>query len=99
MTAERLTAAFAHIAISSHDSDFAGHHHIRCTADPINQGMAATVKIVELGLGHGIVDVKRREQKVASLRHLVEPVNARGRLFRHTSNVLVDAMKSLGIAL
>ena len=47
---------------------------------PVDQGVAAAVKVVELRLGDRIVDVDRGEQQPAGLGQLVKPVHAGGRL-------------------
>ena len=48
---------------------------------PSVQRVAAAVDVVELALGHRVVDVDRREQQRAGFHHLVEPVHAGRRLF------------------
>ena len=70
------------IAITADTRHFAGHHHVGCALDPINQALTATIEVIELRLGDGVVHVDRREEKLSITLHLVEAVNTRGGLFR-----------------
>src|SRR4029077_15628145 len=49
--------------------------------------MAAAVLVVELGLGHRVVDVDRREQKRAGFLHVVQAVYAGGGLLGYALDV------------
>ncbi len=49
--------------------------------------MARAVLVVELRLGHGVVDVDAGELELAGLHHLVETVHARGGLLGHATDV------------
>jgi len=71
--------------------DLAGHHHVGPAADAVDQRLAATVEIVELRLGDRIIDVDGREQELALLGHVVEPMHARGGLFGHALDGFADA--------
>jgi hypothetical protein len=66
--------------------DLAGHHHVRAAADAVDQALAAAIEVVELRLGHRVVDVDRREEELALLLHDVEPVHARGGLLRDAAD-------------
>jgi len=59
--------------------------------------MTAAIKVVELRLRNGVIDVDRREQKLALLLHLVKTMHTRGRLLRHAANVLLHLLKALAI--
>jgi hypothetical protein len=54
------------------------------TLDTIDQRLTATVQVVELGLGNGVVDVDRRDKELLVLQHLVQVVNTGGSLLRYT---------------
>ncbi len=76
LTAEGLGAALTHVAVAAHNCDLACHHHVGGAVDAVDEGVAATVEVVELGLGHGIVHVDCRELEAASLGHLVKAMHA-----------------------
>jgi hypothetical protein len=58
-----------------------------------NERLAATVQVVKLGLGDGIVDVDGGNKQLALLHHLVEVVDTSGGLLRQT----VAALEHLGV--
>ena len=76
--AQRGGRAFADVAEAGDHRDLARHHHVGAAADAVDQRLAAAVEVVELRLGHAVVDVDRREQQAAFLGHLIEPVHAGG---------------------
>merc|ERR1712107_275262 len=78
------SAALAHVPVASHQGTLAANHHISCTHDAVWQGVAATIDIVELGLGHAVVHVDGREEQLALCSHLPEPVHSCGGLLAHT---------------
>ena len=79
--AQRVRAALAHVAVAADHRDLARHHHVGRALDAVGQRLAAAVEIVELALGHRVVHVDGRNQQLALLHHLVEPVHAGRRLF------------------
>ena len=90
--AERRRRALADVAIARDAGDLAGQHHIGRAADRVDQALLAAVEIVELRLGHAVVDVDRRERELAVLGEVVEAVDAGGGLFRHA----LDGLDALG---
>ena len=88
--AQRSRTALAHIAIAADHRDLARHHHIGGAADAVHQALAGAVEVVELRLGHGIVDVDGRKQELALLGHVVEAMDAGRRLLRHAADRLAD---------
>ena len=86
--AQRVGAALAHVAVAADDRDLAGDHDVRGALEPVGQRLAAAVEVVELRLGHRVVDVDRRDEELALLVELVEPVDAGGRLLRDAAPVL-----------
>ena len=56
---EREGGALAHVAIAGHESALAGDHDIGGALQTVGQRLAATVEVVELRLGHGVVHVDR----------------------------------------
>jgi hypothetical protein len=57
----------------------------------------AAIEVVELRLGDRVVDVDRREEQLAGLLHLVEPVHAGGRLLGDALDALADARPLLRV--
>ncbi len=55
--AESLSAALADISVASNNSDLAGNHDIGGALDTVDEGLTAAVQVVELALGHTVVDV------------------------------------------
>ena len=97
--AHGLGAALAHVAVAHHDHDLAGHHDVGGALDAVGQGLAAAVEVVELGLGHGVVDVDGREEQLAFGFQLVEAVHAGGGLFGDALHLGGHFMPVVGIFL
>ncbi len=55
-------AAFTHIAIAADHADFAGDHDVGGTLDAVEEGFAAAVEVVELGLRDAVVHVDGGEE-------------------------------------
>ena len=62
LAAQRLDAALADVAVAADDRDLAGDHHVGSAVDAVDQAVAATVDVVELALGDGVVDVDGGER-------------------------------------
>src|SRR4029453_2735777 len=80
LTAQRLRAALADFAVAEHDRHFSAKHDVGGTCQTIWQRVPATVDVVELALGHRIVDVDGGEEQRAGFHHLIQPVDTSGRL-------------------
>ena len=72
--------ALAHVAVAEHDRDLAAHQDVGGAVDAVDQRVPGAVLVVELALGHRVVDVDGREQQLAGLGELVEPVHTGGGL-------------------
>jgi hypothetical protein len=83
-----LGTTLTDITVTGNDSDLTSDHDIGGTLDTINEGLTATVKVVELGLGDTVVDVNGGDLEGALLEHLVEVVNTGGGLLGDTEAVL-----------
>ena len=94
LAAQRFRAALADVAEAAHDRDLAADHHVGGAVDAVDQRVPAAVQVVELGLGDRVVDVDRREQQLAGLDHLVEPVHAGGGLLGDAFDALADLASS-----
>jgi hypothetical protein len=97
VSAHGMGAALAHVAVAADHHHLAGHHDIRGPLDAVGQGFTATVQVVEFGLGHRIVDVESRKEKLAALGQLVEPVNAGGGLLGNAFDRCGDPGPETGI--
>jgi hypothetical protein len=82
--AESIGTALADITVTGNNGDLAGNHDIGGTLDTIDEGLTATVQVVELGLGDRVVDVDGGNKQLALLEHLVEVVNTSGGLLGDT---------------
>lgn len=76
-----LGTSLPDIPVPANDSDLPGNHDIGGTFDAINQRLSASVQVVKLGLGHGIVDIDRRHKQFLLLEHSVQMVDTSGGLF------------------
>ncbi len=78
-----LGRALADVAIAGDQRDLAGDHDVGGALDAVHQRFAAAVEVVELRLGHRIIDVDRGDLQLAALVHLVQAMHAGGGFFRH----------------
>ena len=92
---EGLGATLSDITETSDDGNLTSNHDIGGTFDTIDEGLSASVQVVELGLGDGVVDIDGRNKELALLEHAVEMVNTSGGLFRDT----VAVLEHLGVLL
>ncbi len=99
LAAQRGGAALADVAVAADDGDLAADHHVGAAVDPVDQRVAAAVEVVELRLGDRVVDVDRREEQVAGLGQLVEPVDAGRRLLGDALDVGGDLGPALRVLL
>ena len=111
LTAQGLCAALTHVAVAAHDCDLACHHHVGGAVDAVDEGVAAAVEVVELGLGHGIVHVVElglghgivhvdcRELQAAGLGHLVQAMHAGSGFFGDAAESFAGAGPLLRVLL
>ena len=85
---EGLGTSLSDITETSDDGDLTGQHDIGGSLDTINKRLSASVVVVELGLGDGVVDVDGGDLELAVSESLVEVVNTGGGLLGDTSAVL-----------
>lgn len=85
---ESLSATLADITETGNDTDLTSNHDIGGTLDTIDERLTATVQVVELGLGDGVVDVDGGNKELVVLEHAVKVVNTGGGLLRETEAVL-----------
>lgn len=89
-----VSATLSDITETSDDGNLASNHDIGGTLDAVDEGLAAAVKVVELGLGDGVVDVDGGDEKTVLLalvlEHAVEVVHTGGGLLGETVAALED---------
>ena len=78
--AQCLRAALADVAVAAHHRQLAADHHVGCALEAVDEGVAAAVQVVELGLGHRVVHVDGGEEQRPVPLHAVEAVHSRGGL-------------------
>src|SRR5215469_14000568 len=92
---QRLGTPLADVTITANDGNFACNHHVSSALQAVQQRLTASVQIVKLRFGTGIVNVECRATKLAAFHHLVKPVDACGSLLRKP----VDSLQQLRIFL
>lgn len=83
-------ATLSDITETGDDGDLSGNHDIGGTLDTIDEGLTASVQVVELGLGDRVVDVDGWDKKSSLLQHSVQVVDTSGGLLRDTVAVLEE---------
>lgn len=86
--AEGISTALSDVTITGDDSGFSGNHDIGGTLDTIEERFAASVKVVELGLGDSVVDIDGRDPQLVLLEHLVQMMDTSGGLLGDTIAVI-----------
>ena len=92
---EGLGATLTDITETGDNGDLASNHDIGGTLDTVDERLTAAVKVVELGLGDGVVDVDGGDKEALVLEHLVEVVDTGGGLLGDT----VAVLEHLGVLL
>lgn len=90
--AEGVRATLADVTVTGNNGDLTGDHNVGGTLDTVNKRLTATVEVVELGLGDGVVDVDGGDLELVLLEHSVEVVDTGGGLLGET----VAAVELLG---
>lgn len=80
------TYALSNVTESSNNGDLSSKHDIGSTLDSIDEGLAASVVVVELALGDRVVNVDSGDLEPVLLVHTVEVMNTGGGLFGETSD-------------
>jgi hypothetical protein len=78
-------ATLTDISVSADNGLLSGKHDISGTHDTIGKRVLASVQVVELGLGHRVVDIDSSEKKSSGLLHEVKTVDTSGGLLRDSS--------------
>ena len=84
---QRVRTTLADVAVAGHDRHLAGHHDVGRPLDAVGQRFAATIQVVELALGDRVVDVDRRNLQLALGVHLIQAMDAGGRLLGNAADI------------
>jgi hypothetical protein len=76
------TYSFANIAVASNDSNLSSKHNIGSTLNAVYQRLAATVEVVKLGLGNGIIHADGRNFEQSLAKSLIEGDHTTGGFLR-----------------
>ncbi len=90
LAGQRLRAALADVAVAADQHLLAADQHVGAAVDAVDQRVPGAVLVVELGLGHRVVDVDGRERQLTGRGELVEPQHAGGGLLGDTLDRLGD---------
>jgi hypothetical protein len=85
---EGHSTTLSDVTETSDDSGLSGNHDIGGTLDTVDQRLTASVQVVELRLGDGVVNVDRGHKELALLKHLVQVVDTSRSLLGDTVAVL-----------
>merc|ERR1719483_336576 len=81
--------------VTSNHGDLSSQHDISSSLNTINKGLPASVQVIELRFGDGVININGRDLEVAVLEHLVQVMHAGGGLLRQP----LDAREMLGVLL
>ena len=93
---EGVGATLTDVTVTGNNTDLTGNHDIGGTLDTVDERLTATVQVVELGLGDGVVDVDGRHAQLVLLEHTVEVVDTGGGLLGETE-AAVELLGELGV--
>ena len=82
-----MTYSLANVTETSNDGNLTSKHDIGSALDTIDKGFTATIVVVELGLGHRVVNVDGGNLEFALTEGLVQVVNTGGGLLRNTLDI------------
>lgn len=86
-------ATLTDVTVSGNNGDLTSNHDISSTLDTVNERLTASVQVIELGLGDGVIDIDSWDEELLVLEHAVEVVNTSGGLLRET----VASLEHLGV--
>jgi len=97
--AEGFSTSLSDISVTGDDSYLSGKHDVGGTVDGVDQRVTATIDVIELGLGDGVVDVDGGEEEGSFLHHLVKSVDTSGGFLRNSLDVWDDLVEVSGVLL
>jgi len=96
---ERGGGTLTDVTVAGNPARLGRNHDVSGAHDTIRERVAATVEVVELALGDGVIDVDSREQEFASLLHFIETLDTSGGLFGDTDAGLDNLVPALRVGL
>jgi len=94
--AHGLGASLSDISESADNGFLSGNHDVSGAHDSVGERVAASVDVVELGLGDAVVDVDGGEEELSLLGHLDEAVDSGGGLLRDSDEVVSKGVPPVG---
>ncbi len=98
LPAQRLTAALAHVPVTADHGHLAREHDVGRPHDAVDQAVATAIDVVELALGHRIVDVHGRKRQRSLFLQLVESMHAGGGFFGDAAHGLAHGDPVVALA-
>ena len=92
------STSLADITVAADNNLLAGNHDIGGTHEAIGERVTAAINVVELGLGHAVIDVDSFNEKLTAQRHLFQSVDTSGRLLADTVESSDHLAPLLGVA-
>ena len=95
---EGESASLTNITISANNGFFTGNHNIGGSHETIWERVLASINVIELLLGDGVINVDGSEEELALSGHLVQSSNTSGGLLGNTNKSLGHLGPFLGEA-
>ncbi|KAH3660784.1 hypothetical protein OGATHE_005116 [Ogataea polymorpha] len=83
-TSQSHGTTLTNVTKTGNNSNLTGDHNVGGSFDTVNQRFSATVQVVKLRFGNGIIDIDGWNLQGTLLHHLVQVMNTGGRLLRKT---------------
>lgn len=87
MTLDIETHPLADISKTCYNSDLTSKHDISSTLDTVNQGLAASIVVIELGFSDRIINIDGRNFELAIPKRLVQVMNSSSGLLRDATDL------------
>lgn len=94
---ESLGASLSDITVSAHHNLFTGNEHISGSEHSVDDGLSASVHVIELGLGDGVIDVDGNERKELLLGQVVKSVDTSGGFLGNSLDIFAESSESFWI--
>lgn len=89
---------FTNITITADDDLLTSNHDISGSHETIWERVSASIDVIELLFGYGIVNINGLAKKLTSGRHLIKSVNTSGCLFGNTNELLGHLGPLIGLS-
>merc|ERR1711904_621363 len=81
-------ATFSNITETTDDNLFTSNHDICGSHETIRKRVLASIDVIELLLGNGIININSSKEEFTFSRHLIKSVNTSGSFFRNTNEIV-----------